>query len=127
MNHGKKESKKQEKQRTMETLQSIRKHTPKNKTGMPEMRSRHILSRTQRQTLLWTMHVRRNEREMKPQPAYYLTTTLYTIIAVIGFFFMIFGLYQEKYFFALIMAATSYVAWDNTFCQSRKKYYCTKR
>ncbi|MDO8556706.1 MAG: hypothetical protein Q7R96_06060 [Nanoarchaeota archaeon] len=56
---------------------------------------------------------------------YYFTTTIYTIIAIISFIFMILGLLQEKYFFALIMAATSYVAWDNTFCQSRKKHYCT--
>ncbi|MDO8628434.1 MAG: hypothetical protein Q7R56_01635 [Nanoarchaeota archaeon] len=63
---------------------------------------------------------------MNNQQLYTLTTTIYTIIGIIAIILLIFGLAQHKYFFSIIMAAITYVAFDNTFCTTRKKYYSGK-
>ena len=60
---------------------------------------------------------------MKLKPAYHISTALYMIIGLLGFYFFILGLYQQKYLFAVIMIAISCVALDNVFCQTRKKHY----
>ncbi|HLD12592.1 MAG TPA: hypothetical protein VJB87_03265 [Candidatus Nanoarchaeia archaeon] len=64
---------------------------------------------------------------MKPAALYKTTTTIYTIIGILGIIFTILGVAQKKYFFSIIMAAIAYIAFDNTFCTTRKKYYLKKK
>ncbi len=60
---------------------------------------------------------------MRVRPAYYYSTALYTLIGLLGFYFFLLGLYQGKYLFGVMMLSICYVAFDNTFCQTRKRHY----